>query len=276
MSDKNKLITLEGLTAYNNALEEKVTQQIEAAIVGKTDYLGTVSSMGELSTTCGKGDFYRVDVEFKFGTDIAHAGDILIAIKDEPEQNISDWDLIHTEVIANYVTTDTPQKITGKKTFTNSLIVLSEITAQNNITVENFLTSRYLSVGDSNTISATKSTAIGYDNKITSGERAYSTAIGVGLRINKDGQGQVAVGTYNDPKANVVFSVGCGNAADNKKDIPERRQNGLEVYKDGTVKVWDANTNAMVKVATESQIGDINTALDNIIAMQNSLIGGNV
>lgn len=96
MSDK--FITLEGLNTYNTELQTKINRLINEAQVGKVDYLGTVSSMSGLSTTSGKGDFYRVEAQFDFGSEKAHVGDILIALKDEPSQNTFDWDLIHTEI----------------------------------------------------------------------------------------------------------------------------------------------------------------------------------
>lgn len=76
-------------------------KELNEAIVGKVDYLGTITAITSLSTTCGKGDFYRVETAFTFGSETAHVGDILIAVKDNPAQNTTDWDLIHTEVNSN-------------------------------------------------------------------------------------------------------------------------------------------------------------------------------
>jgi hypothetical protein len=68
---------------------------------GAVQYLGTVTALTGLSTTAGKGDFYRVSTAFTFGSETAHVGDILLATKDKPSQNTTDWDLIHTEVDSN-------------------------------------------------------------------------------------------------------------------------------------------------------------------------------
>lgn len=68
---------------------------------GAVEYLGTVTALTGLSTTAGKGDFYRVSTAFTFGSETAHVGDILLATKDKPSQNTTDWDLIHTEVDSN-------------------------------------------------------------------------------------------------------------------------------------------------------------------------------
>lgn len=69
--------------------------EIEAELASKTDYLGTVSSIEELSTIAGNGDYHRVAAEFQFGDDVAHVGDILISLINLPAQNPECWDLIH-------------------------------------------------------------------------------------------------------------------------------------------------------------------------------------
>lgn len=65
-------------------------------------YLGTVSALTGLSTTAKAGDFYRVITAFTFGSETAHVGDILIATKDSPGQNTTDWDVLHAESIASF------------------------------------------------------------------------------------------------------------------------------------------------------------------------------
>lgn len=77
---------------------QKSIEDLEASLVGKVDYLGTVSSMEGLSTTAGRGDYYRVITEFEFGTEIAHVGDVISATVDNPAQSILDWDLFHMEM----------------------------------------------------------------------------------------------------------------------------------------------------------------------------------
>ena len=74
--------------------------EIQAELVGKTDYLGTVSSMTGLSTIAGAGDYHRVLTEFVYDEatgEMAHIGDILIAVIDNPGQTKEYWDLVHTE-----------------------------------------------------------------------------------------------------------------------------------------------------------------------------------
>ena len=74
---------------------------VDKVVTNGVDYLGTVAKLTDLSTTAGSGDFYRVSTAFTFGSETAHVGDILLAIKDNPTQTTSDWDLIHTEVDSN-------------------------------------------------------------------------------------------------------------------------------------------------------------------------------
>lgn len=74
---------------------------VDKMATGAAEYKGTVSALTGLSTTAGKGDFYRVSTQFTFGSETAHVGDILLATKDNPTQNATDWDLIHTEVDSN-------------------------------------------------------------------------------------------------------------------------------------------------------------------------------
>lgn len=74
---------------------------VDKMVTGTVEYLGTVSALTGLSTTAGKGDFYRVSTQFTFGSETAHVGDILLATKDNPTQAATDWDLIHAEVDSN-------------------------------------------------------------------------------------------------------------------------------------------------------------------------------
>ena len=83
--------------------------EIQAELIGKTDYLGTVAAMADLETTAGAGDYHRASVEFIFDEatgETAHIGDLLIAIVDNPAQTTSDWDLIHTELGAAPATSE--------------------------------------------------------------------------------------------------------------------------------------------------------------------------
>lgn len=74
---------------------------VDKIATGHVKYLGTVSALTKLSTTAGQGDFYRVSTEFTFGSEKAHVGDIILATKDNPAQNATDWDLIHAEIDSN-------------------------------------------------------------------------------------------------------------------------------------------------------------------------------
>lgn len=74
---------------------------VDKVATGHVKYLGTVSALTGLSTDAGQGDFYRVSTAFTFGSETAHVGDIILATKDSPAQNTTDWDLIHTEVDTN-------------------------------------------------------------------------------------------------------------------------------------------------------------------------------
>lgn len=70
-------------------------------------YLGTVNALTGLSKTAKAGDFYRVSAPFDIplksaagsNTERAHLGDILMAIKDSPqEQNLdNNWDILHND-----------------------------------------------------------------------------------------------------------------------------------------------------------------------------------
>ena len=83
--------------------------EIEEQLVGKTDYLGTIAAMADLSTIAGAGDYHRVSTEFVYDEvtgEVAHVGDILIAIIDNPSQTKDYWDLIHTELGAAPATSE--------------------------------------------------------------------------------------------------------------------------------------------------------------------------
>lgn len=83
---------------------------VDKMATGTVEYRGTTSAIPDQSTEIGKGDFYRVSSEFDFSsTEKAHVGDILIATKDNPAKNTTEWDLIHTESdtwVANSSTSD--------------------------------------------------------------------------------------------------------------------------------------------------------------------------
>ena len=79
-----------------NALKTEIQEQL----VSKTDYLGTVTDVPNFPDA-GAGDSCRVSAEFTYNIadgEVAHIGDILIAIKDNPTQSKDDWDLLHNEL----------------------------------------------------------------------------------------------------------------------------------------------------------------------------------
>lgn len=80
---------------------------VDKVATGHVKYLGTATAITSLATTAGQGDFYRVSTAFTFGSETAHVGDILLATKDNPAQNTTDWDLIHTEINTNTWTANT-------------------------------------------------------------------------------------------------------------------------------------------------------------------------
>lgn len=71
---------------------------VDKKSAGAVDYLGILSTLTGLSTTAGKGDFYRVSTEIKSGSTIlAYVGDLVIAEKDNPAAQIDgvNWTAIH-------------------------------------------------------------------------------------------------------------------------------------------------------------------------------------
>lgn len=84
------------ITATYKAVATKA--YVDKMAAGAVDYLGTVSALTDLNTKAGYGDFHRVAVEIKNGdTVLAHAGDLLVAEKANPAQQIDNvnWSIIH-------------------------------------------------------------------------------------------------------------------------------------------------------------------------------------
>lgn len=73
-----------------------VADAITTHVSGAVQYLGTISAVANLSTTAGKGDFYRASADVK---DVWHAGDIIIAEQNNPSKNVdgTNWSVIHGE-----------------------------------------------------------------------------------------------------------------------------------------------------------------------------------
>jgi hypothetical protein len=124
-------------------------------------------------------------------------------------------------------------------------------------------------------LSAGKGTHVEGHNNVAIGESAhaegyctkalanYAHAGGNGTKATVESQ--TAIGRFNAVDADALFIVGNGTGLESNK-----RQNAFVVKKDGTGYLGDK------KIATSDDIGDINSTLDAIIAIQESLIGGNV
>lgn len=106
-----KNLTASGHTLTEELVSVPTKAYVDKMVAGAVDYLGTVSSASGLSTTAGKGDFYRASAKFTLGTEEVHVGDMLIALSDNPAQNLTGWDVAHLEVdtntwVANTVSAD--------------------------------------------------------------------------------------------------------------------------------------------------------------------------
>ena len=94
-----------GLTTVTADASGNITISSTGGSTGGGNYLGAVSALTSLSKTAKEGDFYRVstlfDIPFSSGSEKerAYAGDILIAIKDNPPQDTSGWDVFHTDSV---------------------------------------------------------------------------------------------------------------------------------------------------------------------------------
>lgn len=86
-------ITASGIKIVNSAVNNSTTEvptskavqtYVASQVASAVQYLGTVSALTGLSTTAGKGDFYRLSAAVAGG----HAGDLVIAEKDNPAQLI--------------------------------------------------------------------------------------------------------------------------------------------------------------------------------------------
>lgn len=99
-------ITASGIKIVNSAVNNSTTEvptskavqtYVASQVAGAVQYLGTVSALTGLSTTAGKGDFYRLSAAIEG----AHAGDLVVAEKDNPAQLIDgeNWSLIHGEEV---------------------------------------------------------------------------------------------------------------------------------------------------------------------------------
>lgn len=93
-----------------------VASYVTAKVASAVQYLGTVGAVTGLSTTAGKGDFYRASGDFTYtstspaATVKVHAGDLIVALRDNPTQTLdvlsstaddstAGWGVIHGEEI---------------------------------------------------------------------------------------------------------------------------------------------------------------------------------
>lgn len=137
---KRKQINKESWTSDITAAVNSVKQWVEGKLVGKVDFFGTVSALTSLPTgaSVGAGDFCRVGTAFAFGSETAHAGDMLVALKDNPSQNTTDWDLIHNEYDWTHTHNYTPAGTVSKPTFTGT-----QVTSGNNSASESVASSTH-------------------------------------------------------------------------------------------------------------------------------------
>jgi hypothetical protein len=119
---KRKQINKESWTSDIADAVDAVKQWVEGKLVGKVDFFGTVSALTSLptGTSVGAGDFCRVGTAFDFGSEKAHAGDMLVALKDNPSKNTTDWDLIHNEYDWTHTHNYTPSGTVSQPTFTGN------------------------------------------------------------------------------------------------------------------------------------------------------------
>lgn len=93
-----KNLTANGHTLTEELVNVPTKAYVDKKVAGAVDYLGTLAALTGLSTTAGKGDFYRVTTEIKNGDAIlAFVGDLVVAEKDKPSQVIdgTNWTAIH-------------------------------------------------------------------------------------------------------------------------------------------------------------------------------------
>lgn len=93
-----------------------VVSYVTGKVASAVQYLGTVSAVTGLSTSAGKGDFYRASSDFTYtstspaATVKVHAGDLIVALRDKPAQTLdvlsstaddsaAGWGVIHGEEI---------------------------------------------------------------------------------------------------------------------------------------------------------------------------------
>ena len=119
---KQKQINKDDWTADIAEAIAALETKLKSLIAGGVDYLGGVASFAGLAnfSTANAGDFCRVTTEFTFDTETAHVGDMLIAIQNNPTNDISHWDLIHNEYDWIHTHNYTPKGTVSQPTFKGS------------------------------------------------------------------------------------------------------------------------------------------------------------
>ena len=84
-------------TGEDNGTTIATLSDVRQIAAGAVDYLGTISGASGLSTEAGRGDFYRVTLQFTVGDNTAHVGDLVVAEKNNPEAKLdgTNWTVIH-------------------------------------------------------------------------------------------------------------------------------------------------------------------------------------
>jgi hypothetical protein len=91
-----KIVTTLGSDNTTVPTSKAVKDAIATQVAGAVQYLGTISAVANLSTSAGKGDFYRASADV---TGVWHAGDLIIAEKDKPTASVdgTNWSVVHGE-----------------------------------------------------------------------------------------------------------------------------------------------------------------------------------
>ena len=95
-TSSKKIVTTLGSDDTTVPTSKAVATAISTQVASAVQYLGTISAVASLSTSAGKGDFYRASADV---TGVWHAGDIIIAEKNNPSANVdgTNWSVIHGE-----------------------------------------------------------------------------------------------------------------------------------------------------------------------------------
>ena len=243
-----------------------VDKQIAEKVAGAVQYLGTTSTtnpLSNLSQTAGKGDFYRVATEIKSGdTVLAHAGDLLIAEKDKPAQQIdgANWSVIHGEEGG-----------------------ITEIVAGNGLTGGGSTGSVTLNIGAGDGITLTTGkVSVKAEAGISFTEDGYLVArTGDGLEFGRDDEIKVKSGNHITVDTNGVHhgakpstgtqhaaTAGSGRTYVTKVDV-DNYGHIAKVYT-ATESVVDTNTWRKVRVNGTDLLGDaITTKPLNLVAGTN-------